>query len=160
MLNGVRYSHKRVIKYKDNSLVQAAAAATAAIGPDGTATTANTTAAAAAAAASVGNGNRVCIVCRKATAPYLCPKCNTPYCCVKCYESHGPRCTEAFYKGHVKREQELRASREGDRMLRRGKERKDSNTPATSGSSMPLCLQWGLDDRVRAKVLQQYSAYG
>ena len=111
MLNGVRYSHKRVIKYKDNSLVQAAAAATAAIGPDGTATTANTTAAAAAAAAaSVGNGNRVCIVCRKATAPYLCPKCNTPYCCVKCYESHGPRCTEAFYKGHVKREQELRAA--------------------------------------------------
>eukprot|EP00802_Teleaulax_amphioxeia_P001583 Tamp_01585.p1 GENE.Tamp_01585~~Tamp_01585.p1 ORF type:complete len:985 (-),score=213.21 Tamp_01585:2222-5083(-) len=60
----------------------------------------------------------------------------------------------------LKREQELRASREGDRMLRRGKERKDSNTPATSGSSMPLCLQWGLDDRVRAKVLQQYSAYG
>ena len=59
----------------------------------------------------------------------------------------------------LKREQELRASREGDRMLRRGKERKDSNTPA-SGSSMPLCLQWGLDDRVRAKVLQQYSAYG
>jgi hypothetical protein len=59
----------------------------------------------------------------------------------------------------LKRQQELRVSREDDRMLRRGKDRKGS-MPAASGSSMPLCLQWGLDDRVRVKVLQQYSAYG
>jgi len=54
----------------------------------------------------------------------------------------------------LKRDRDLRASREAERMLR------SSGEQTPSGHSMPLCLQWGLDDRVRAKVLQQYSAFG
>jgi len=54
----------------------------------------------------------------------------------------------------LKRDRDMRASREAERMLR------SSGEQTPGGNSMPLCLQWGLDDRVRAKVLQQYSAFG
>ena len=57
----------------------------------------------------------------------------------------------------LKRDQEMRASRDAERMLRRSGE---GLTKHASGKTLPLCLQWGLDEKVRAKVLQQYSAYG
>jgi hypothetical protein len=61
----------------------------------------------------------------------------------------------------MKRDSDLRSSRETDRMLRKGSEKRGGGGGSKNGgTSMPLCLQWGLDDRVRAKVLQQYSAYG
>lgn len=61
----------------------------------------------------------------------------------------------------LKRDSDLRSSREADRMLRKGGQKRGGGAGSKSeGTSMPLCLQWGLDDRVRAKVLQQYSAYG
>jgi len=61
----------------------------------------------------------------------------------------------------LKRDNEARASREAA-LSRHAQARAtpDSLRSKATSSTMPLCLQWGLDDRVRAKVLQQYSAYG
>jgi len=50
----------------------------------------------------------------------------------------------------LKRDQELRSSRDAERTLRRSGESRPTN-------SLPLCLQWGVDDKLRAKVLQQYA---
>ena len=52
----------------------------------------------------------------------------------------------------LKRDEKSRASKESLRRSRKG--------PPKDGkgkSQMPLCLQWGLNDRVKTKVLNQYA---
>ena len=34
-------------------------------------------------------------------AKYCCPRCNAPYCSVPCYRTHGPACSETFYKEQI-----------------------------------------------------------
>ena len=52
----------------------------------------------------------------------------------------------------LKRDEKSRASKESLRRSREGPPKDDKGK-----SQMPLCLQWGLNDRVKAKVLNQYA---
>jgi hypothetical protein len=61
----------------------------------------------------------------------------------------------------LQREKEARDSRQAERMLRRSGEgicgAKGARQGGGHDANMPLCLQWGLDERVRDKVLEQYA---
>lgn len=53
-----------------------------------------------------------CAVCRVRGARYTCPRCTVSFCSKQCYAVHGA-CSEAFYRGHVKRELEERGAERG-----------------------------------------------